>query len=110
MAYYLWTANYTREAMQAMLKNPQSREAAARQAVEAAGGKLVHAFMALGGSDIVILCEFPDDLGAAAVSIAVGAAGGVTNASTTRLFTMAEFTSAMKTASKVAGSYKPPQG
>ncbi len=110
MAYYLWTGNYTREAVQAMVKRPQNREAAARAAIEAAGGKLLHAFISLGPSDIVVLAEFPDDSGVAALSLAVGAAGTVTNAATTKLMTMSEFAEAMKKAGKVAGAYKAPQG
>ncbi len=50
------------------------------------GGKLLHAFMALGKSDLVVLCEFPDDTSAAALSLVVGAAGSVTNGATTKGF------------------------
>lgn len=110
MAYYLWTGNYTREAIQAMVKQPQDREAAARKAVEAAGGKLLHAFVALGPTDVLVLCEFPDDTGMVAVTLAVGAAGTVTNGSTTKLMTFAQFAEAMKKAGQIAKSYAPPQG
>ena len=57
MPYYLWTGNYTREAMQAMVANPSDREAVARKVVEAAGGKLHHMFFALGSADAVILTD-----------------------------------------------------
>ena len=110
MAYYLWTGNYTQEAIQAMLKEPQDREAAGRAAIEAAGGKLLHAFIALGSSDIVILAELPDDVSAAAISLVVGGAGSITNASTTKLLTMADFIEVQKKAGQIAGTYTPPQG
>ncbi len=110
MAYYLWTGNYTQEAIQALVKEPQDREPGARKAVESAGGKLLHAFMALGKSDIVVLCEFPDDVNMAALSLVVGAAGSVTNAATTKLITMSEFSESLRIAGEVAGSYVPPQG
>ncbi len=74
------------------------------------GGKLLHAFMALGKSDLVVLCEFPDDTSAAALSLVVGAAGSVTNAATTKLITMSEFSESLRIAGKVADSYVPPQG
>ena len=38
MPFYMWTGNYTQEAIQAMIKQPQDREAAARKVIEAAGG------------------------------------------------------------------------
>ena len=110
MPYYLWTANYTREAVQAMVKQPQDREAAARKAIEAVGGKLHHAFIALGPTDVVVLAEFPDDTTAAAVTLAVGAAGTITNAATTKLLTFAEFAEAMRKAGTIAMAYGPPQG
>ena len=109
MAYYLWTGNYSSEAIQAMIKNPQDREAAGRKAIEAAGGKMHHMFMSLGSSDVVVLCEFPGDLNVVAVSLAVGAAGAISNAATTKLMTMSEFSQAMKLAGEIAGSYTPPQ-
>ena len=109
MAFYLWTANYTREAVQAMVKQPQDREAAARKAVEAAGGKLHHIFVALGSADVVVLAEVPDDVSMVAVSLAVGAAGTVTNAATTKLINMSQYVAAMKVAGRIAASYKPPQ-
>ena len=110
MAYYLWTGNCTQEAIQAMIKEPQDREPAARKVIEAAGGKLHHAFVALGSSDVVVLCEFPNDVNVAALSLAVGAAGSISNAVTTKLLIMSEFTEAMRIAGEAAGSYVPPQG
>jgi uncharacterized protein with GYD domain len=109
MPYYMWTGSYTRDALQAFVKEPQNREAAVRQVVEATGGKLHHAFVSLGSSDFVLIAEFPDDTSAVAVSIAVGASGSVSGGMTTKLVTLAEFAEAMKKAGKVAGAYKPPQ-
>jgi len=109
MAYYMWTANYTREAVQALVKQPQDREAAVRKAVEAAGGKLLHAFVALGSSDIVIIAEMPDDTAMVAMTLAVGTTGSVTNAATTKLITFAQFTEAMKKAGAITKAYTPPQ-
>ncbi len=109
MAFYLWTGNYTRDALRAMIAKPQDREVAAREVVESAGGKLHHIFISLGASDIVILCEFPDDVSMAAVGLVTRAAGAVTNSATTRLLTMSEFSEAMVKADKIRGAYKPPQ-
>jgi uncharacterized protein with GYD domain len=109
MAYYMYTANYTREAIQAMVKQPQDREAPVRKTIEAAGGKLLHAFVVLGASDVVVLCEFPDDVSMVAVGLAAAASGAVSNGATTKLLTFAQFAESMKKAGQVAKAYKPPQ-
>ncbi|MGI9483289.1 MAG: GYD domain-containing protein [Hyphomicrobiales bacterium] len=109
MAYYLWTGNYTRKAVRGMMKNPSDREAAARKAIEAAGGKMLHVFAALGSHDLVLLAEFPDDVSAATVSVLTGAAGAVENGNTTRLMTMDELAQSIAKASKIASEYVPPQ-
>jgi uncharacterized protein with GYD domain len=110
MAFYMYTANYSREAIQAMVKSPSDREAAVRKIIESGGGKLHHMFMAFGPTDVITISEFPDDVSVAAVSLAVGSSGGVTNFATTKLLTPAEFGEAMRKAGVIAGSYAPPQG
>ena len=42
--------------------------------IEAAGGKLHHAFISLGSLDVLVIAELPDDASVAAVTLAVGAA------------------------------------
>lgn len=110
MAYYLWTGSYSPEAVKAMVDSPQDREAAARALIEGAGGKLHACFAALGDFDIMVICEMPDDVSVAAVSMVAGATGALTNGKTTKLLTMADFTEAMKKAGAAGGGYRPPQG
>ncbi len=110
MALYLYTANYTLDAVKALIKEPQDREAAARKAITAAGGKMQLFFAALGSFDVGIIAEFPNDTDMAAVSLVVGAAGGVTNGTTTKLLTSSEFKEAVTKAGNVMESYRPPQG
>ena len=110
MAVYHFTGNYTREAIQAMIDNPQDRGAAATAMIEAAGGKMLCCYAALGSFDIVAICEMPDDTDVAAISMVVGGSGVLTNCTTTRLLSMDQFTEAMGKAGQVAGGYKRPQG
>jgi uncharacterized protein with GYD domain len=109
MAFYMWSGSYSREAMQAFVKSPQNREAVVRQVIEAAGGKLHHAFITLGPTDFIMIAEFPDDVSAVSVSLAVGASGVASSGMTTKLLTLAEFADAMKKAGKAAAAYKAPQ-
>lgn len=110
MAYYLWTGSYSPEAKRAMIKNPQNREVAAQKVIEAAGGKLHHMFAMMGSSDVIVLAEFPDEIGMAAVSLAVGATGSIAGGATTRLLTMSEFSEAMERAGEISELYSPPKG
>ena len=53
MSFYLYKANYSTDAVKAMVDKPQDREAAARGVIEALGGTLHHFFFALGDWDII---------------------------------------------------------
>ena len=110
MAFYMLKANYSADAIQAMISEPQDREAAARKAIEALGGTLHSFFFALGDSDIVAIIEAPDDTVMAAGSMLVGASGSVTNLSTTKLLTMAQAKEAMAKAGAAAAAYTSPTG
>ena len=108
MAFYMLKANYSADAIKAMIGEPQDREAAARKVIEALGGTLHSFFFALGESDVVAIIEAPDDTVMAAGSMLVGASGSVTNVSTTKLLTMAEAKEAMAKAGAAAGAYTSP--
>lgn len=110
MAYYLWQGRLSKDSIEAMVQNPQSRTEAARSIIEAAGGTLHHYFFALGEDDLVLLTEFPDNASGVAVSMAVGATGAVEDVKTTALLTMDEAVEAMRTAQRIGASYRPPQG
>jgi uncharacterized protein with GYD domain len=106
MGKYLVQVAYTPEAWAAMVKKPQSRLEAVRPAVESVGGKFDDAWMAFGEYDLVGLCDFPDNVSAAAFSISVAGKGAVKSLHTTPLMSMDESVEAMKKASSSA--YRPP--
>jgi len=108
MPFYLYQLSYTPEAVKALVASPSDREAAARKLIEALGGKLHHLFFAFGKHDVVCLIEGPDDQMMAAGAMAVAASGTVSSSSTTKLMTSAEAMSAMQTAGKATGTYRPP--
>ena len=104
MATYLWHASYTAEGTKGLLKEGGSkRRAAVQQAVEKAGGKLLAFYFAFGESDVVGIAEFPDNATAAAVSMAVNAAGAA-SLRTTPLVSPEE----MDAAARQTVSYRPP--
>lgn len=107
MPKYLVQVAYTPESWAAMVKNPQNRMDAVRPAVEGLGGKFESAWLAFGQYDLIGVCDFPDNVTAAAFSVSVAAKGSVKALHTTPLMTMEESVEAMK---KAGGStYAPPK-
>ena len=70
MAKYLLMASYTGEAWAAQVKNPQNRVELVRPVFERMGGSMELAYGSFGESDIVIIMDMPDNISAAAISIA----------------------------------------
>ena len=106
MPLYLSRFSYTTDAMKALLNEPQDRSAAAREMADSLGGKLLGFWYAFGEFDGVFLMEAPDNASAAAVAMAVGASGALSEIETTVLLDMDEAQEAMR---KAAGAtYRPP--
>ena len=106
MAYYMYQASFTAEAWSKMVREPQDREKAFRPAIEQLGGKLIGYWMAFGDADAVVIVQLPDNVSAAAASLAATAGGAVKSLKTTALMSIEESMQAMKKASSVA--YRPP--
>ncbi|MBI4278277.1 MAG: GYD domain-containing protein [Armatimonadetes bacterium] len=98
MPYYLVQAVYTPEAWGAMVRKPQNRADIVRPVIESMGGKLEAAFLAFGEHDAVLIIQMPDNVSAAALSMAVSAGRGVKSIKTTPLMTKAEAVKAMRKA------------
>jgi uncharacterized protein with GYD domain len=106
MSKYLIQVAYTGDAWATMVKNPQDRLESVRPGVESVGGKFENAWLSFGEYDLVGICDFPDNVSAAAFSMSVAAKGSVKALHTTPLMTMGEAVDAMK---KAGGSaYTPP--
>jgi uncharacterized protein with GYD domain len=108
MPAYLVQASYTAEAMAALVASPQDRTKLIGAVVKKLGGKMNEFWFAFGDYDVVGVVEMPDNVSAAAFSLAVSAGGSCRAFRTTPLLTIAEAVTAMK---KAAGSgYKPVGG
>ena len=101
MSYYLLQVAYTPEVWAAMLMNPQNCLEEVRSVIERLGGKLEGSWLALGEYDAVVICQMPDHVSAAAVSMATSAQGMVKAIKTTPLVTVEESLGALK---KAAGA------
>ena len=106
MPLYLTKFSYTPETWQKLVKNPEDRRAAATQYIESVGGKLHGFWYAFGDHDGYNLWEAPDNVSIAAVVIAIGGGGAISDLSTTVLMSVEDTIEALKKASSI--SYKAP--
>ncbi len=100
MPRYMYEVAYTPEAWAALVQKPQDRIEAIRPAVRKLGGKIESAYFAFGDYDIVAIANMPDNVSAAAFSLAVSAGGSVKSIRTTPLMTIREGMRAMRQAKR----------
>ena len=98
MPHYLIQVAYNSEGWQALVKNPQNRVEAVRPTVEKLGGKIENAWYSFGDYDVTLVLQMPDNVSAAALSIAFAAGGALKSVKTTPLLTTTEALEAMKRA------------
>jgi len=76
MAKYLIEASYTAEGLRGLAKDKASgRKAALEKALTAMGGKLDSLYYAFGAADVYVIFECPDNVSAAALSLAASSSG-----------------------------------
>ena len=108
MPLYMYQAAYTPESWAVQVKDPQNRiETVPRKVCEAAGGKVIGAWLSFGEYDLVVIADVPDKESMAAVAMAVGAGGAIKASKTTVLMTGEEGLKALKKAGTVAEAYSP---
>ncbi len=106
MPLYLTRFSYTPATWAKLMKSPEDRRAAAKQYIEAVGGKLHGFWYAFGDHDAFNLWEAPDTVSMAATSIAISAGGALSSFETTVLLTVEEALEALHKASTIR--YRPP--
>jgi uncharacterized protein with GYD domain len=105
MAYYLVQVAYTPEAWAAMVKNPQDRAAVVEPAIKKLGGTMERFWLSFGEYDVIGIVQMPDNIAAAAFSLAISAGGACKSVKTTPLLTTDEGVEAMKSAG--TSGYRP---
>jgi uncharacterized protein with GYD domain len=102
MPHYMFQFTYTPEAWAALSKNPQDRTEAVRALIEQNGGRMLAFFYCFGEYDGLVILEAPDDISAAAGSVAGVSAGHLKVNQTTRLLTAEEGMEVMRRAGGVS--------
>jgi uncharacterized protein with GYD domain len=91
MTLYMYQASYTAKSMAAQLQDPHDPVEAIRPTLDELGAKILVAGFPFGEYDLLIVYEAADDMTAASVAMAVGAAGEVKSAKTTRVLSGQEW-------------------
>ena len=96
MPKYLIQANYVGEGLKGLLKEGgSSRRAAVEKLLGSVGGRVETFYYAFGDTDAFVIVDVPDNVTAAALSLAVNAAAAVT-VKITVLLTAEEIDAAVK--------------
>ena len=98
MPFFCHQVSYTKEAWARLMANPQDRLEAVKAPIEKLGGKMQQSFFAFGPFDVMAITEMPDNISAAAISIAIAAGGAVQSIQTTPLLTSAQAVEALRKA------------
>ena len=106
MPKYLIHGAYTLEGLKGLIKEGgSSRRAHFKENVGNLGGQVEAFYFAFGGDDIYAIVDLPDNIGSAAISLAIGTGGGF-RAGTIVLLTPEEIDLATKKVTSV--KYRPP--
>jgi len=101
MPFDLTRFSYTPDTWAKLVKNPEDRRDAAKQYIEAVGGKLHGFWYAFGDHDAYNLWEAPDNVSMAATAIAISAGGALSSFQTTVLLAVEETVAALEKASAI---------
>jgi uncharacterized protein with GYD domain len=107
MAHYALQAAYTPLGWAALLKDPQHRLEAIKPVIERLGGSVVNGWFMFGDYDLLVICELPDNISAAALSMAISAGGAVKAVKIAPLMSFEDGLEAMRKAK--AAEYAPPR-
>lgn len=105
------TANYTPQAINALMANPEAnRMAALSGLVEAAGGKVLSLYSVANGPGVLGIIDLPDAAAALAVVGVVKATGAIENGTLVQLFTPEQVKPIRQNAAKLKAAYRAPTG
>ena|SRR5215469_1411158 len=95
MSTYLFHGVQTPATLAGLLAKPEDRAATIAPIFTSVGGELLGYWYTLGGGEVYVLFEMPDDVTATGLIAKVNASGAFSSVSTTRLLTVAEMLPAL---------------
>jgi len=108
--HFCFTAQYTSQAITAMMDDPATNRAEAiKKLLDAAGAKLVSLYnYPADGPGVMLIFDVPDPEMAPAIAAVAFAGGAIQNVKLTRLLTQDELKSIQQKGRKLRAAYKPP--
>jgi len=106
MPIYITQGRYTRDAILGMLVKPEDRANEVSRILGKVGGRLIGYYVTFGDYDFLSIAEVPDNTQMAAVLLAAGSGGGVTDLRTTVAMSSVEAKGAFAAASDLAPSFR----
>ena len=100
MARYMYQVAYDDDGWADLVNKPVDRIEAIKPVVRKLGGKVETAYFCFGEYDMILIANMPDNVSAAAMSMAATAGGSVKAVKTTPLMSIREGLSAMRKAKK----------
>lgn len=110
MPIFITQGRYTREAIKGMIVKPEDRADQVARLMSKGGGKLLAYYVTFGEYDFLSIAEAPSETTMAAILLAAGSRGGVTDLKTTVALTSYEAMGAFAAAGDLAPGYKTPGG
>ena len=90
MPIFITQGRYTRDAIKGMIVHPEDRAEQVSRLLLKAGGRLIGHYLTFGEYDFLVIAEAPGETQMAAVLLAAGSGGGVTDLKTTLAMTSLE--------------------
>lgn len=106
MPTYMVQASYTTNAWNKLVQRPENRMEALRPVIEKLGGRILAWYYSFGDYDVVVLFEVPNNINAAATSMAIAGSGAVKEIKTSILMSPDDGFDAMLLAQ--GAGYRPP--
>ncbi len=100
MARYMYQVAYDEDGWGDLVNKPEDRIEAIRPVVRKLGGKIETAYFCFGDYDMILIANMPDNVSAAAMSMAASAGGSVKAVKTTPLISIREGVRAMRQAKR----------
>ena len=108
MVRLITRGRFTHDYAKGLVAALEDREPAVKKLIEGAGAKLINFYFTTGDSDFMLVTEADDAESVIAAMLAAAAAGTISDISTARAWTGAEFKAVADKASKAAKAYKAP--
>ncbi|MBV8961631.1 MAG: GYD domain-containing protein [Hyphomicrobiales bacterium] len=99
---------FTQDYAKGLVGAPEDREPAVRKLIEGVGGKIVSFYFTTGDSDFMLISEANEAESIIAALLAASSSGAISNVTTARAWTGAEFKAVAEKASKAASLYRAP--